>query len=227
VLAEVAAVLDKEAAAERRRAADARRMHMAGLSSAAESHHVSEMPNVFEHAALAQEEPGRVVHTADSLERERAAALRAIADEAREMRVITEDMNRMTAAQGEVLGTAEANVERALDTTVEGRKQLSQAAKYKLGAMVLTGAIVGAVVGGPVGVVAGAKSAAMIGAAVVAGGATGAMATKTVTDAASRRLMDIQDTRPLLTDDPRTDRSTRHLIDRPSDSDAPSPTSPK
>lgn len=110
-----------------------------------------------------------------------SAEVRQVADDVREVRELTRETNEMIRQQEAQLANAEGQVDESLNATERGRNELLQASKYKMSALAMTGAIVGGIVGGPVGALAGAKSAATIAACAVAGGATGAIATKKVT----------------------------------------------
>ncbi|XP_075416334.1 syntaxin-17 [Tenrec ecaudatus] len=74
-------------------------------------------------------------------------------------------------AQQEKIDSIEDHVNRAAVNVEEGTKNLGKAAKYKLAALPVAGALIGGVVGGPIGLLAGFKVAGI--AAALGGGVLG------------------------------------------------------
>nr|XP_016854444.1 PREDICTED: syntaxin-17 isoform X2 [Anolis carolinensis] len=74
-------------------------------------------------------------------------------------------------AQQEKVDRIEDNVNAAVANVEEGNKSLSKAAKYKLAALPVAGAVLGGMVGGPIGLLAGFKIAGV--AAAIGGGVLG------------------------------------------------------
>ncbi|XP_062987279.1 syntaxin-17 isoform X1 [Elgaria multicarinata webbii] len=81
------------------------------------------------------------------------------------------DFSVLVNAQQEKVDRIEDNVNTAVANVEEGTKNLSKAAKYKLAALPVAGALIGGIVGGPIGLLAGFKVAGI--AAALGGGVLG------------------------------------------------------
>ncbi|XP_067323335.1 syntaxin-17 [Anolis sagrei] len=81
------------------------------------------------------------------------------------------DFSLLVNAQQEKVDRIEDNVNNAVANVEEGTKSLSKAAKYKLAALPVAGAVLGGMVGGPIGLLAGFKIAGV--AAAIGGGVLG------------------------------------------------------
>nr|XP_003229958.2 PREDICTED: syntaxin-17 isoform X1 [Anolis carolinensis] len=81
------------------------------------------------------------------------------------------DFSLLVNAQQEKVDRIEDNVNAAVANVEEGNKSLSKAAKYKLAALPVAGAVLGGMVGGPIGLLAGFKIAGV--AAAIGGGVLG------------------------------------------------------
>uniref|UniRef100_A0A8C0Z2U0 Syntaxin 17 n=2 Tax=Canis lupus familiaris TaxID=9615 RepID=A0A8C0Z2U0_CANLF len=82
-----------------------------------------------------------------------------------------ESWETLEASQQEKIDSIEDHVNRAAVNVEEGTKNLGKAAKYKLAALPVAGALIGGVVGGPIGLLAGFKVAGI--AAALGGGVLG------------------------------------------------------
>ncbi|XP_025940143.1 syntaxin-17 isoform X2 [Apteryx rowi] len=81
------------------------------------------------------------------------------------------EFSLLVSSQQEKIDRIEAHVNSAAVNVEEGTKNLGKAAKYKLAALPVAGAVIGGVVGGPVGLLAGFKVAGI--AAALGGGILG------------------------------------------------------
>uniref|UniRef100_A0A8V0Y258 Syntaxin-17 n=1 Tax=Gallus gallus TaxID=9031 RepID=A0A8V0Y258_CHICK len=81
------------------------------------------------------------------------------------------DFSVLVSSQQEKIDRIEDHVNSAAANTEEGTKNLAKAAKYKLAALPVAGAVIGGVVGGPIGLLAGFKVAGI--AAALGGGILG------------------------------------------------------
>ncbi|KAM6101569.1 syntaxin-17 isoform 2-T4 [Theristicus caerulescens] len=81
------------------------------------------------------------------------------------------DFSLLVSSQQEKIDRIEDHVNCAAANVEEGTKNLGKAAKYKLAALPVAGAVIGGVVGGPIGLLAGFKVAGI--AAAVGGGILG------------------------------------------------------
>ncbi|XP_061463096.1 syntaxin-17 [Rhineura floridana] len=81
------------------------------------------------------------------------------------------DFSLLVNAQQEKIDRIEDNVSTATVNVEEGTRNLSKAAKYKLAALPVAGALIGGIVGGPIGLLAGFKVAGI--AAALGGGVLG------------------------------------------------------
>ncbi|XP_074844063.1 syntaxin-17 isoform X2 [Carettochelys insculpta] len=81
------------------------------------------------------------------------------------------DFSLLVNSQQEKIDRIEDHVNRAAVNVEEGTKNLGKAAKYKLAALPVAGALIGGVVGGPIGLLAGFKVAGI--AAALGGGVLG------------------------------------------------------
>ncbi|XP_054841999.1 syntaxin-17 [Eublepharis macularius] len=81
------------------------------------------------------------------------------------------DFSLIVNSQQEKIDRIEDNVSNAAVNVEEGTKSLGKAAKYKLAALPVAGALIGGVVGGPIGLLAGFKVAGI--AAALGGGVLG------------------------------------------------------
>ncbi|KAF7237186.1 Syntaxin-17 [Varanus komodoensis] len=88
-----------------------------------------------------------------------------------ELSNLVTDFSLLVNAQQEKVNRIEDNVSTAALNVEEGTKHLSRAAKYKLAALPVAGALIGGVVGGPIGLLAGFKVAGI--AAALGGGVLG------------------------------------------------------
>ncbi|KAM9083946.1 syntaxin-17 isoform 2-T5 [Megaptera novaeangliae] len=82
-----------------------------------------------------------------------------------------ESWETLEASQQEKIDSVEDHVNSAAVNVEEGTKNLGKAAKYKLAALPVAGALIGGVVGGPIGLLAGFKVAGI--AAALGGGVLG------------------------------------------------------
>uniref|UniRef100_A0A672TRV9 Syntaxin-17 n=1 Tax=Strigops habroptila TaxID=2489341 RepID=A0A672TRV9_STRHB len=88
-----------------------------------------------------------------------------------ELSQLVTDFSLLVNAQQEKIDRIEDHVNSAAVNVEEGTKNLRKAAKYKLAALPVAGAVIGGVVGGPIGLLAGFKVAGI--AAAVGGGILG------------------------------------------------------
>ncbi|XP_049626146.1 syntaxin-17 [Suncus etruscus] len=88
-----------------------------------------------------------------------------------ELSQLVTDFSLLVNSQQEKIDSIEDHVSSAAVNVEEGTKNLGKAAKYKLAALPVAGALIGGVVGGPIGLLAGFKLAGI--AAVVGGGVLG------------------------------------------------------
>uniref|UniRef100_A0A6J0VDV1 Syntaxin-17 n=1 Tax=Pogona vitticeps TaxID=103695 RepID=A0A6J0VDV1_9SAUR len=88
-----------------------------------------------------------------------------------ELSHLVTDFSLLVNAQQEKVDRIEDNVNSAVANVEEGTKSLSKAARYKLAALPVAGALIGGVVGGPIGLLAGFKVAGL--AAALGGGVLG------------------------------------------------------
>lgn len=88
-----------------------------------------------------------------------------------ELSQMVTDFSLLVNSQQEKIDSIEDHVSSAAVNVEEGTKNLGKAAKYKLAALPVAGALIGGVVGGPIGLLAGFKLAGI--AAVVGGGVLG------------------------------------------------------
>ncbi|XP_044937564.1 syntaxin-17 isoform X2 [Mustela putorius furo] len=88
-----------------------------------------------------------------------------------ELSQLVTDFSLLVNSQQEKIDSIEDHVNRAAVNVEEGTKNLGKAAKYKLAALPVAGALIGGVVGGPIGLLAGFKVAGI--AAALGGGVLG------------------------------------------------------
>ncbi|XP_039112505.1 syntaxin-17 [Hyaena hyaena] len=88
-----------------------------------------------------------------------------------ELSQLVTDFSLLVNSQQEKIDSIEDHVNRAAVNVEEGTKNLGKAAKYKLAALPVAGALIGGVVGGPIGLLAGFKMAGI--AAALGGGVLG------------------------------------------------------
>ncbi|KAK2490612.1 hypothetical protein MC885_002685 [Smutsia gigantea] len=88
-----------------------------------------------------------------------------------ELSQLVTDFSVLVNSQQEKIDSIEDHVNRAAVNVEEGTKNLGKAAKYKLAALPVAGALIGGVVGGPIGLLAGFKVAGI--AAALGGGVLG------------------------------------------------------
>ncbi|XP_029776949.1 syntaxin-17 [Suricata suricatta] len=88
-----------------------------------------------------------------------------------ELSQLVTDFSLLVNSQQEKIDSIEDHVSRAAVNVEEGTKNLGKAAKYKLAALPVAGALIGGVVGGPIGLLAGFKVAGI--AAALGGGVLG------------------------------------------------------
>ncbi|XP_004600319.1 syntaxin-17 [Sorex araneus] len=88
-----------------------------------------------------------------------------------ELSQLVTDFSLLVNSQQEKIDSIEAHVSSAAVNVEEGTKNLGKAAKYKLAALPVAGALIGGVVGGPIGLLAGFKVAGI--AAALGGGVLG------------------------------------------------------
>ncbi|XP_037654480.1 syntaxin-17 isoform X1 [Choloepus didactylus] len=88
-----------------------------------------------------------------------------------ELSQLVTDFSLLVNAQQEKIDSIEDHVNSAAVNVEEGTKNLGKAAKYKLAALPVAGALIGGVVGGPIGLLAGFKVAGI--AAALGGGVLG------------------------------------------------------
>ncbi|XP_006741160.1 syntaxin-17 [Leptonychotes weddellii] len=88
-----------------------------------------------------------------------------------ELSQLVTDFSLLVNSQQEKIDSIEDHVNRAAVNVEEGAKNLGKAAKYKLAALPVAGALIGGVVGGPIGLLAGFKVAGI--AAALGGGVLG------------------------------------------------------
>ncbi|XP_036996691.2 syntaxin-17 [Artibeus jamaicensis] len=84
-----------------------------------------------------------------------------------ELNELVTGFSRLVNSQQEKIDSIEDHVNTAAVNVEEGTKNLGKAAKYKLAALPVAGALIGGVVGGPIGLLAGIK---MLGVAAALGG---------------------------------------------------------
>ncbi|XP_057404726.1 syntaxin-17-like [Balaenoptera acutorostrata] len=88
-----------------------------------------------------------------------------------ELSQLVTDFSLLVNSQQEKIDSVEDHVNSAAVNVEEGTKNLGKAAKYKLAALPVAGALIGGVVGGPIGLLAGFKVAGI--AAALGGGVLG------------------------------------------------------
>ncbi|NXY13887.1 STX17 protein, partial [Atrichornis clamosus] len=88
-----------------------------------------------------------------------------------ELSQLVTDFSLLVSSQQEKIDRIEDHVNSAAANVEEGTKNLRKAAKYKLAALPVAGAVIGGVVGGPIGLLAGFKVAGI--AAALGGGILG------------------------------------------------------
>lgn len=88
-----------------------------------------------------------------------------------ELSHLVTDMSLLVSSQQEKIDSIADHVNSAAVNVEEGTKNLQKAAKYKLAALPVAGALIGGVVGGPIGLLAGFKVAGI--AAALGGGVLG------------------------------------------------------
>ncbi|NXE99244.1 STX17 protein, partial [Menura novaehollandiae] len=88
-----------------------------------------------------------------------------------ELSQLVTDFSLLVSSQQEKIDRIEDHVNSAAANVEEGTKHLRKAAKYKLAALPVAGAVIGGVVGGPIGLLAGFKVAGI--AAALGGGILG------------------------------------------------------
>ncbi|KAJ7395071.1 Syntaxin-17 [Pitangus sulphuratus] len=88
-----------------------------------------------------------------------------------ELSQLVTDFSLLVSSQQEKIDRIEDHVNSAAANVEEGTKNLGKAAKYKLAALPVAGAVIGGVVGGPIGLLAGFKVAGI--AAALGGGILG------------------------------------------------------
>ncbi|KAG8512177.1 Syntaxin-17 [Galemys pyrenaicus] len=88
-----------------------------------------------------------------------------------ELSQLVTDFSLLVMSQQEKIDSIEDHVNSAAVNVEEGTKNLGKAAKYKLAALPVAGALIGGVVGGPIGLLAGFKVAGI--AAALGGGVLG------------------------------------------------------
>ncbi|NXN16951.1 STX17 protein, partial [Indicator maculatus] len=88
-----------------------------------------------------------------------------------ELSQLVTDFSLLVSSQQEKIDRIEDHVNTAAVNVEEGTKNLGKAAKYKLAALPVAGAVIGGVVGGPIGLLAGFKVAGI--AAALGGGILG------------------------------------------------------
>lgn len=88
-----------------------------------------------------------------------------------ELSQLVTEFSLLVCSQQEKIDRIEEHVNSAAANVEEGTKNLGKAAKYKLAALPVAGAVIGGVVGGPIGLLAGFKVAGI--AAALGGGILG------------------------------------------------------
>nr|XP_034981898.1 syntaxin-17 isoform X1 [Zootoca vivipara] len=106
-----------------------------------------------------------------------------------ELSNLVTDFSLLVNAQQEKIDRIEDNVNTAAVNVEEGTRNLSRAAKFKLAALPVAGALLGGVVGGPIGLLAGFKVAGL--AAALGGGVLGFTGGKLIQRKKQRMIEDL------------------------------------
>ncbi|XP_066481026.1 syntaxin-17 [Tiliqua scincoides] len=106
-----------------------------------------------------------------------------------ELDQLVTDFSLLVNAQQEKIDRIEDNVSTAVGNVEEGTHSLRQAAKYKLAALPVAGALLGGVLGGPIGLLAGFKVAGI--AAALGGGVLGFTGGKLIQRKRQRMIEDV------------------------------------
>ncbi|XP_042322034.1 syntaxin-17 isoform X1 [Sceloporus undulatus] len=111
-----------------------------------------------------------------------------------ELSHLVTDFSLLVNAQQEKVDQIEDNVSTAVANVEEGNKSLSKAAKYKLAALPVAGALIGGVVGGPIGLLAGFKVAGI--AAALGGGVLGFTGGKLIQKKRQKKIEELSSSCP-------------------------------
>nr|XP_056710597.1 syntaxin-17 [Euleptes europaea] len=106
-----------------------------------------------------------------------------------ELSNLVTDFSVLVNSQQEKVDRIEDHVNTAAANVEEGNRSLGKAAKYKLAALPVAGAIIGGIVGGPIGLLAGFKVAGI--AAALGGGVLGFTGGKLIQRKRQKRIEDI------------------------------------
>ncbi|XP_026895347.2 syntaxin-17 [Acinonyx jubatus] len=127
------------------------------------------------HTAEAEDDPQNMtqVYALPEIPRDQNAAesWESLEADLIELSQLVTDFSLLVNSQQEKIDSIEDHVNRAAVNVEEGTKNLGKAAKYKLAALPVAGALIGGVVGGPIGLLAGFKVAGI--AAALGGGVLG------------------------------------------------------